>query len=56
MKEFKLNFRNTLNKLDWVLIDAINEGEAIELFLTTAPAECMLSIEDVTNKFIDFNN
>jgi hypothetical protein len=54
MKTFKLNFTNTSNNLDFVLIDANNEGEAIDLFVTTSSAECMLSIENVTGKFVDF--
>jgi hypothetical protein len=54
MKTFKLNFKNTSNKLDFVLIYAINEGNAMEIFAATCSPECMLSIENVTNKFIDF--
>ena len=55
MKTFKLNFTNTSNKSDFVLIDAINEGVAIDLFVENANAECMLSIQDVTGSFVDFD-
>ena len=56
MKTFKLNFTNTSNNLDFVLIYAKNEGEAIDLFIMNSSANCMLSIENVTGIFIDFNN
>ena len=55
MKTFKLNFKNTSGKLDFVLINANNEGDAIDLFVLNASADCMISIENVTNKFVDFN-
>ena len=55
MATFKVNFKNTSNNLDFVLIDAINEGNAIDLFCENAPAECMISITNVTGRFIDFN-
>lgn len=55
MKRFKLNFKNTSGKLDFVLIYANNEGEAIDLFVLNSSAKCMISIENVTGKFIDFN-
>jgi hypothetical protein len=62
MKTFKLNFKNTSNNLDFVLIDSNNEGEAIELFIKNSgfeneilAANSMISIEDTTNKVVDFN-
>jgi len=56
MKTFKLIFRNTSNNVDFVLIDSINEGEAIDLFLNNGGiAESMMGIENVTNKNIKFN-
>lgn len=55
MNTYKLNFTNTANKFDFVLIDAINEGQAIDLFIENAPAECMISIQNVTGKFVDTN-
>ena len=55
MKTFKLSFTNTSGKAAFVLIDANNEGQAIDLFISKASAECMSSIEDVTFKFVDFN-
>lgn len=54
MKTFKMNFTDTENKSNFVTIDAINEGEAIDLFLQDGVnPECMLSLVDVTGKFVD---
>ena len=56
MKTFKLNFKNNLNKIDFVLIDANNKGEAMEIFATeTKKPEVMISIQDVTGMFVDTN-
>lgn len=55
MKTFKLTFKNTSNKIDFVLIDAENMGIAIDLFCANSSADCMISIDNVTGKFIDFN-
>ena len=55
MKTFKLGFKNTSGKLDFVLIGANNEGHAIDLFMVNSSADCMISIENVTDKFVDFN-
>lgn len=56
MKTFKLTFTNTSAKIDFVLIDAENEGMAINLFCANASPESMISIDNVTGQFVDFNN
>jgi hypothetical protein len=55
MKTFKLNFKNTSNNNDFVLIDAKSEIEAVSLFTETAPVGCITLTEDVTGKFVDAN-
>ena len=45
MKSFKLTFTNTSGKIDNLIIDAENEGAAIDLFLSNGGfAEQMISI------------
>jgi hypothetical protein len=56
MKTFKLTFTNTSAKIDFVLIDAENEGIAIDIFCANAPAESMVSIDNATGQFVDFNS
>ncbi len=48
MQNFKLTFTNTSGKLDFLLIDANDQGEAIDLFLENGGLpEQMLAIEKV---------
>jgi hypothetical protein len=56
MKTFKLTFKNTSAKIDFVLIDAENEGVAIDIFIANASSESMISIDNVTGQFVDFNS
>jgi len=45
MQNFKLTFTNTSGKIDNLIIDAENEGAAIDLFLSNGGfAEQMISI------------
>jgi hypothetical protein len=53
---FKLNFTNALSNSDFLIIDGQSEGHAIDLFLNCGGMpESIISIENVTGKFVDSN-